>query len=165
MTVAFELVKSNLTRCTPEERQKLKMLIAKHPGTAATKAAVSVNEAQADWLLQGILSELKRRGHRHHVQNYAEVRSICSNFEMSSFEVRRELEHQLMRRIPEPRRDQLLTLGFVSAQALAGYIQRWAPVALKPMLQFSSRTLEAIENSFPNYIASGMVYVLIQRKL
>lgn len=166
MTAAFELVKANLMRCTPEERNKLKMLIARHPGTAVQKTAVSVNEFRNDWLLQGILDELRRRGHRHKIQNYAEVRKLCDTFEMDSTAVRRELEHQLARHVSDPRFDQLLTLGFVSAQALARYIASWdkgPPVALKPMLQLVNRTLEAIERSFPNYLASGMIYVLVQR--
>lgn len=165
MTAAFELVRANLLNCTPEERQKLKLLITRHPGTAAKRAAVSVNEVQSDWLLQGILAELKRRGHRHHIESYAQVRSLCNDFEMNSIDVRRELEHQLTRKLPEPRRDQLLTLGTAAARSLASYIEAWRPIALKPMLQYAGRTMEALENSFPGYLGSGMIYCLIQRNL
>jgi hypothetical protein len=165
MTAAFELVKSNLMRCTPEERTKLKMLITKHPGTKAKTTAVSVNEVQADWLLQGMLTELSRRGHRHHIQDYAQVRSLCSNYEMSSQDIREQLEGQVKKHIAEPSRAELLTLGTVSARALADYIHAWSPIGLKPMLQCTGRTLEALDNSYPDYIQSGMIGCLIDARL
>ena len=167
MTAAFELVKSNLMRCTPEERQKLKMLITRHPGTAAKKAAVSVNELEADWLLQGTRDELKRRGHKHYVRDYAQIRSLCSDYEMASMEIREQLERQVERHIQNPTLTQLRTLGAVSARSLAQYIQSWKkgpPVALTPMLQNVSRTLEALEFSFPGYIQSGMIGCLIDSR-
>jgi hypothetical protein len=165
MTAAFELVRANLLRCTPEERTKLKMLITRHPGTAAKKAAVSVNEVQSDWLLQGTLAELKRRGHKHYVESYAQIRSLCTNYELTSQEIREQLEQQVRKRIEAPTRSQLLTLGTVSARALADYIHAWSPVGLKPMLQFTGRTLEALDNSFPEYLQSGMIGCLIDLRL
>lgn len=168
MTAAFELIQANLLRCTPEERQKLKMLITRHPGTKTKTTAISVNEVEADWLLRGTLSELKRRGQKYFVRDYTQIRSLCSDYEMASREIRDQLMEQIERHIEEPSDAQLKTLGSVSARALADYIHTWRkgpPIALTPMLQNVGRTLEALEHSFPDYIESGMIGCLIDSRL
>jgi hypothetical protein len=83
---------------------------------------------------------------------------------MASQEVRNQLEEQVKTRIKEPSRTELLNLGTLSARALADYIHAWSPVGLKPMLQFTGRTLEAIDNSYPDYLQSGMIGYLIEAR-
>ena len=165
MATAFEQVVASLPKLTPTERLKLKMLLTKHPGGAkADGRANSVNRVQDDWLLQGMLAELKRRGQVFYVPTTAHVQQLCAAYALESQAVREELERQICLQIERPTGDQLKGLGVVCARAL---IRRFSDqsIGLQPLLQVAGRTLEALEDSFPGYLGSGMVYCLIQRKL
>lgn len=168
MTVAFEQVRALIPRLDPGERQKLKMLITRHPGSVAKTTAISVNPMTTDWLLQGILSELARRGHKHRIKSMEELRRIAPDYELSAGEVREALEEmlnvQMERILIRPSNSDFLTLGTVSARALIKYFEPRMTVALRPVLNVVGRTFEALENSFPDYLGSGMLPVLIQRK-
>jgi hypothetical protein len=166
MTAAFEQICALVPKLDPEERRKLKMLVTKHPGGAeAKRTALSVNGLQADWLLQGILTELARRGHKHHVTSMAQVRGLAPDYELSSQEVREHLEGLVKRRIANPTRAELMTLGVAAAGALIDYFGPRMPIGLKPLLGVVSRTTEALEGSFPDYLRSGMIYCLVRRRL
>jgi uracil-DNA glycosylase len=165
LTAAFEQIRAMIPRLNPEERRKLKMLITKHPGAEVKRTATSVNALQSDWLLQGILAELTRRGHKHHVTSLAQIRSLAPDYELSSQEVRAHLERVLRRHIENPTRAELATLGVATARALMDYFGTKMPIGLKPLLQVVGRSAEALESSFPDYLRSGMIYCLIQRKL
>jgi hypothetical protein len=154
-----------IPRLSPDERSKLKMLVTKHPGAEAKKTALSVNVLQSDWLLQGILAELARRGHKHHVASLAQIRSLAPDYELSSQEIRGHLESLVKKHIESPTRAELATLGVAAARALMDHFESKMPLGLKPMLNVVSRTTEAIESSFPGYLRSGMIYCLLQRKL
>jgi uracil-DNA glycosylase len=165
VTAAFEQIRAMLPKLDPEERRKLKMLITKHPGAEVKRTAPSLNGLQADWLLQGILVELGRRGHKHHVASLAQVRGLAPDYELTSQEVREHLERLVKKHIENPTRAELMALGVVAATALIDYFGPRMPIGLKPVLNVVGRTTEAIENSFPDYLRSGMIYCLIKRRL
>lgn len=160
-STTFAQVQALLPRLTPDERTKVRLLITKHPGTAAKRSAASLNEVEADWLLQGILNELKRRGQKPYVKSMAQVRDACANYEMSSKDVREHLEGMLPDDISNA---ELRMLGLIIARALIDRFTE-APIGLTPLLQLAGRAMEAIDNSFPGYLGSGMLYWLVQRKI
>jgi uracil-DNA glycosylase len=165
VTAAFEQIRAMIPKLDPDERHKLRMLVTKHPGAKVKSLAPSVNGLQADWLLQGILAELGRRGHKHHVASLAQVRGLAPDYELSSQEVRAHLESLVKKHIENPTRAELMTLGVAVACALMDYFASKMPVGLKPMLNVVGRTTEALESSFPGYLQSGMIYCLIERRL
>ena len=160
MTTAFSQVQALIPKLAPEERTKIRMLLTKHAGVKESRAAISVNTARADWLLQGYLDELERRGQKYHVGGMAQIRVLCADYEMNAQAVRANLEEML----DEPSRAELLTLGTLIAKAL---IRRFPklPIGLQPLLSVTGRALEALDDSFPGYIAAGMLSCLITRKL
>lgn len=160
MTAAFAQVQALLTRLTPDERNKIKLLIAKHPGTAAKRSVASFNEVEADWLLQGILAELRRRGHKPHIKDMSQIRGLCVDYEMTSQEVREHLEAMLPSEVTAA---ELRTLGTITARALIDRFRN-VPIGLKPLLQLAGRSMEALDDSFPGYLGSGMIYWIVKRK-
>lgn len=161
MTSAFEQAHALVPRLSADERNKLRLLLIKHSGERV-KASKAVNELDADWLLRGICRELERRGLPHHVGSMIEVRRMAPDYELSSQEVRQHLEAQIEASWRTPTRTELFTLGNVAGGALADYFKNSR--SLKRLLNVAGRTVEALEASFPGYLQSGYVYVLLQRK-
>jgi hypothetical protein len=110
-----------------------------------------------DWLLEGIFSELNRRGLMAGRVPLKRVKEIAPKYAVESERVR----GLLMRGLRRPPYVQLLSLGRVSARALADYLQSWASVSLQSLLQNAGKTPEALDASFPDYLSSGMLTYLI----
>jgi hypothetical protein len=136
------------------------MLLERFPGaTKSTSNRVQSDRPEADWLLQGFLQELKRRNQPAVAVDWRMIRSIAPNYEVRAQEVRDYFEDNL----PGTSRTELQALGAVLGRALAVYIEPRMPVALRPLLTNVGSTSEALENSFPGYLASGMLPLLIRR--
>jgi hypothetical protein len=140
------------------DRKKLRMFMDALPGgKGASLMAPMPND---DWLLTGILYELSRRGmkYRHEIVpegNYAEDSEI----------VRSELTRLLGISIPDLKYVEQLALGKLVAKALANYlVNKKLNLGLKVMLNNVGKSLEAIDASFPGYLASGVaVGFLVKR--
>jgi hypothetical protein len=160
----LDQIRSLLPKLNGVERKKIAMLVAKYPG-GATNGSVRSDNPELDWLLQGFISELKRRGHPVHLGSMTAVRQLAPNYEVASHEIRGYLERQLDRSDGRPAsRTELVVLGGILGRSLAVHIEPRMPVALRPMLLNVDSTLEALENSFPGYLAAGMIPMLTGRR-
>jgi hypothetical protein len=170
MSNEYQQILRLLPAVTPEERKKLKVLVGAFKGGKSVQNSSqerypngNVN-ANGDWLFEGIIAELGRRGLNYRAPQVTQSRS--ENYEQDSVFVRTRLEQNLKVLVPQPKRAHFLALGSRSAHSLAEYISRWdTPLGLKFMLNNVSRTFEALDRSFPGYLASGMVGVLVQRDI
>jgi hypothetical protein len=115
----------------------------------------------SDWLAEGIVYELDRRGlafKRLHGywQKLAPIR-----FDKVSLAVRGSLERGFDKPLTEP---QKYVLGRVVAMALVDYLaNKWnaRPLTLKSVLEAVPDTLAALDESYPGYLAAGMLGRLI----
>jgi hypothetical protein len=114
-----------------------------------------------DWLLPGIDAELRRRGLNHRPLSTATISRLAPNYFAESTQVRQHLEKQLKRSVPL-KHAQLVSLGNVLARALADYRSPVTPLGIKFMLQNVGNIPEAVEQSFPGYMAAGMLHCLVR---
>jgi hypothetical protein len=147
-------------RLNSADRKTFRMFVNGAPGGKDSPSGSAESDSN-DWLLTGILFELKRRGIGYtrgrintaeHSRTYAEESAM----------VRKELLRVLKLSIPQPKYQELLSLGSVVARALISYRGKKAYVGLKPLLNDVGRSLEAIDNCFPGYMASGMLGYLLR---
>lgn len=139
------------------------LLATKFPGTGKASPRTGANNLESDWLFQGVVRELKRRGLPAFVGSPAMLRSIAPNFELSSQEVRTYFEQKLSGDPKPPTRTELLALGAILGRSLAVHIEPRMPVTLRTMLVNVGNSVEALENSFPGYLAAGMLDKLVRR--
>lgn len=111
-----------------------------------------------DWLGQGICIELRRRGL---VRGDAQIRAPDKAF----IRDQKEMSEFLVERIGRPLKSvEKAVLGQVAARALADYIGHSAPLSMRTMMQNVSKVPQALEDSFPGYLASGMVEKMIRER-
>lgn len=165
MTVAYQQALGLLPKMTQEERKNLRVALGQLRGTVVSPSASDKISAD-DWLFDGIVKELARRGLVYRLRDAAGIRRMAPNYEEDSMLVRGALEKSLKHGMPDFRPAHLTALGKASARCLANYIVSWKSqpqLGLKLMLVNAGRILEAVDNAFPSYISSGMVSVLVQR--
>ncbi|MGH7490595.1 MAG: hypothetical protein ACREMY_34030, partial [bacterium] len=87
----FDQIRSLVPKLSASDRKKVALLVNQFKGGKEVTSDYKVNK---DWLLQGILQELKRRGHPSFgsVEN---VRKVAPNYELVSQEVRLYFEEKL----------------------------------------------------------------------
>lgn len=141
------------------ERKAVKLFVTKFSGEAIEPATPSRNVRDDDWLLTGFISELHRRGFSY---RKVDPQELAPNYGDDARFVREQLIKHLAPIFPNPSYTQLLSLGSQVAKCLADRLQKTGPVGLKRMLASVGKTLEAIDDSFPDYLSSGMLYFLIQ---
>jgi hypothetical protein len=135
------------------------MFIDQFGGAASLQSA----SAKSDWLLTGILHELSRRGLHYHGQIDVSIIRLAPNYGDVAASMRDELVHEFKRSHPQPKYAELLALGSVTARALAEYLIRVrAPVGLKTMLQNVGKVFEALDVSYPGYVQSGFLGMLVK---
>jgi hypothetical protein len=159
---AFDDVRSLIPKLDTIDRRKLVMLLEKFQGSS-TKSVSRSESLDADWLLQGICEELKRRGLPSSVPSRVVLRKTAPSYELASQEVRAYFEQKLGQASPT----ELLKLGTNLGRALAIYVESWnkMPISLRTLLTTVSYTIEALENSFPSYVAGGMLPMLAGRHI
>ena len=113
-----------------------------------------------DWLLRGILTELDRRG-----LNVGKDFKIRRDSSYASFRAQSEsVRAHLLRMVPNLTAVQRRALGEVCGRELALYLASWqsAPeINRHTMLTYVSRVPEALERSFPGYMAAGLLKMVI----
>lgn len=148
-----------------EFRRKATFLLQQK--SASFKTVALENE---DWLLEGIKTELSRRGLLQPSDSFKLKNSRSyAGFQTKSEQVRELLE----KAAPELSLVELKYLGEVAAKELARYIESWNPkpgeqkvmVSLFTMLRFVDRVPQAIEVSFPGYIASQVLGIIITHNI
>jgi hypothetical protein len=118
---------------------------------------------EQDWLLDGILSVLKERGLEPVLPSPFRIRNSRSfgGFETQSDRVRNFLDIA----IPNMNVMEHKILGRLCAIVLAKMLDEWPiEVSLDHMLFHISRIPEALDKSFPGYIESGMLHLLVRRR-
>lgn len=113
-----------------------------------------------DWLLHGVLSELRRRGLDHRPFNIRNPASFAG-FSTQSASVR----ETLVLAAPDLTAVQRRVLGEIAAYELARYLQSWkkAPeINRETMLRYISRVPEAVETAYPGYLEAGLLSLIVR---
>lgn len=121
-------------------------------GAAATPDAVAIGD-QEDYLLYGIIHELKRRGL---IQSYeGGVRaSVTKRYTEESADIRSLLNL----RLGELPTVEMYALGRMAIRELARYQEaRDIPISGKMLINSIGLTITAIEASFPGYLEAGLL--------
>ncbi len=114
-----------------------------------------------DWLLAGILTELKHRG----LSNYQNFR-IKKSSSFAGFQTQSETVRILLEQgAPGLNLVERRFLGEIAGYELANYIKGWTDVSLYTMLENVGKVPMAIDHAFPGYLASKMLWVVIRHKL
>lgn len=104
-----------------------------------------------DYLLMGIEYELRRRGL---LGSREKLWGVSPKFHRVSASVRATLEERAGKIAPPQR----IALGRLCARALADYLDNGpAPISGKLLLDNAHKTMTAVENSFPGYLATGLL--------
>lgn len=112
---------------------------------------------EGDWLLEGITHVLQSRGI---IRSGHSLMMIDGKVKAALLEA----QNGLLAAVGRPLKTvEKVALGRVTAEALADMISAYAPLGPKIMLQHIPKATQALENSFPGYLASGMVGLLIQQ--
>jgi hypothetical protein len=112
-----------------------------------------------DWLLRGLLCELRRRG----LDNRASfsVRKSSTSFVTQSERIRK----LLIDAVPDMTLTERRLLGEIIGEALANYlVSIRQEVSLTSMLRHVGKVPQAMDHSFPDYIATGMLRLVIQTR-
>lgn len=169
MTSPLEQALSRVRALSGGDRQKLLLWLkngaGNKPGASGGERSAKANIA-SDWLLWGVLAELKRRGLSYREQGPADIRRLAPNYEAASEPVRAQLERCLRQGVPTPGKVELYALGSLAARALAEYMESWegvrVPIGLKSLLNNIGKTLEAVDQSYPGYLRCGLIHCLLR---
>jgi hypothetical protein len=124
---------------------------------------------QSDWLLEGVLSELRRRGLGHMVPPSFTIRKSNSyhGYETQADRVRLVLTAA----VPNMTLPETMSMGAIAAKCLADFILTWKrddggkfEVSLETMLHNIHQVPAALDAAFPGYLESGMMGFLLRRK-
>ncbi|MDE2426277.1 MAG: hypothetical protein KGO96_10275 [Elusimicrobia bacterium] len=160
MTDLSEVLKSlsSLRRSELEEVKKRATFLLQH----SMSVVESVEEE--DWLLYGIMEELKRRG--LHSGGDFRIRHASSHagFQSQSERVRA----LLLEAVPGLSLSERRLLGMLAAESLATYISKWRPepreVSRDNLLRYVGKVPEAIDSSFPDYLSAGMLASVLHHR-
>lgn len=156
----------NLT--SVEKAQALARLKATSLGVDGGRALAEVPDA-ADWLLEGMYFELRRRGLLGAQERVParQVQRLAPDWNSAAGAVRKLLAERLryFGAAHSPRYAIMLSLGNVAARALADYLEAGqVPIGLKVLLTNVGKVPQAIDRSFPSYLESGMLHCLVVRE-
>lgn len=121
------------------------------------KAEPAVDDT--DWLLDGILSEL--RGNGIYVPAFSKIKSlpIYSSYAEKSEQLRTVLEKQGVATKIEKRQ-----LAIICSKCLIEYLKSFTDVSLHTMLLHIDYIPQALERAFPGYLSSRMLTFLLNKK-
>jgi hypothetical protein len=150
-----------LPRLSYEARQRLIRKIRQLDAVEGkpTKNA-SEDPLPDDWLFDGILEVLRQRHMLIAKPSLRQLKSmrVWRSFCEKSEAVRGHIERQLP---DNPTRIDRQVLGTVIARCLARRLDKFTPVSLAAMLNYAHLALEALEDQFPGYLATGkLVWIL-----
>lgn len=102
----------------------------------------------------GLNNELRRRGALT-ARGSVPSALLTDKYHSHSAELREDLE---VRFNPPLHPSEKIALGNLLAEALAALLQRdGVPVKPQPMINSTPRMMEALEDAFPGYLASGLL--------
>lgn len=149
---------NQIIRWLPKLTVSEKRMLLKELGGTSTMPESSVS----DWLLPGIEAELRRRGLSFRPLTQQTIMRLAPNYFLESQRVRMDFEARLKRQGVTLNRSGLIALGHVAARVLADYRSPVTPLGVKFLLQNVGNIPEAVEQSFPGYLAAGMLHQLIR---
>ena len=109
-----------------------------------------------DWLLLGILSELRHRGLDNRPTVRLKKASSYAGFSAQSERVRQ----LLLDAAPGLTAVQRRALGEIAARALADYLT-WTDLNRDTLMRFVGRVPEALDKAYPGYTSSGLLPLII----
>ena len=153
---ALQTVLKHLPGLKPEEQQEVKKRLDFLLGSKP-KNDVS------DWLVEGVCAELVRRGllagksagYSSQLWNKVTPKSYAKDSEAVRVFLTENIFYALT--VAET-----YALGRLVARALADYLQNTPGFGLRMMLQQISKVPEALDASYPGYLAAGMLSRLIR---
>lgn len=162
---AVKQIISSLPKLTKAERQQLRQAMDFLDG-GKNRVVVAAQLSTEDWLAPGLLIELRRRGLGHPPLSVDRLNSLAPNYAADSAALRADLREKLKRGKAQACAErlnhvELLAFGRCCARALAEYLQPSRPVGLKVLFTNVSRVPDALEASFPDYLATGMIWLLV----
>ncbi len=156
MSKILDEVLARLPSLSAKERE-----IAGHRLLALAVTDVPKNEP--DWLFDGIIKELQRRGilgtYRVTLRDAGESAQTYSYYAGA-------VKTALLEGIRyKPKPPELISLGALAARALADDLEHGpAPISLKVLLRNTDRIPSAVEKSFPGYLGCGLLGQVIMFK-
>lgn len=138
------------------ELEQVKLRLDALLSTTTTKS-IKTRTLHVDWLTEGIIGEMRRRGlvAKKHVDPFRP-----DSYANSVTEVQAWLLTKSSRALTPPEK---LLLGSIVAHALADFLPTdKSPLTLRRMFYAISRVGEALEWAFPGYLQSGMLDFLIR---
>ena len=140
---------------SPDElaRVRGKLAFLATTGTPADKPTTGRSQPNGDWLLESLLYELQRRG-LITAGRRPPVARISSSYADAAAGVREELEEHLPNLKPVER----VSLGRLVAGSLVEYlIKIGVPVTLRTVFNNVDKSLVALDDAFPGYLAAGLL--------
>lgn len=115
---------------------------------------------ESDWLLEGIIHELKNRGLGETIPRRFRIDKpqAYHGYLAKAERVRVTLE----KAIGDLNRIEKLALGRLAARVLAGYIYSFREVTLPNLLGFVHLTIDAMEDAFPGYLSAGALRFVLK---
>src|ERR1035437_19351 len=144
------LVLKHLPKLGRPDLEKVRQRVVFLLGVAATKG----NHPEQDWLLDGITSELRRRG----LWSSSPIpkKLLPEGYAAKSATVQEHLLKGLAK--SNPRSVERMALGGLAATALADYLTKVkAPLGPKILLNNIEKVPLALEESFPGYCAQKLL--------
>jgi hypothetical protein len=120
------------------------------------------DSTESDWLLLGILDVLRERGMGQMIPPNFRIKSVKS---FGEYETQADRVRQLISdAIPDMSVTEQRAMGVIAARALATYLSKFTDVSLHNLLFYVARIPEAIDDSFPGYLAAGTLEFVIRHK-
>ena len=126
----------------------------------ALESLTAAPSTENDWLLQGVVAELRDRGLGETVPERLRLtnRRQYHGYIDKSARVRKFLEENL----PGLTRMERSQLGRLAASCLAEFIAKFRTVSLAGMLQSIDLVPAAVEEAFPDYVRTGSLPALFR---
>lgn len=137
-------------------------------GIKSTTSKLRKSESTSDpgdWFLIGVTAYLKDKGLLHSMYPVISFKARKRYEEMGGG-VRKDI-HKLFRvQLKEiPTSNQKMSIGLMVAECLAEWLKkRKIPISINTMVTHCHRSIEAIEESYPGYISSGLLPAIIGDK-
>jgi len=130
--------------------------------SALLSLSTDTADVEDDWLLYGIGHELSSRG----LGRMPPTSIVVTLNDYKTYDKHAEAMKAFLLNAVENSgdplsRNQRRALGCICARSLAGYIASFSEVGLNTMLRHVGNIQQAVDRSFPGYLASGMLRFLL----
>lgn len=147
----FEDIKDMVDLLSPAEKEKLRSHLG---GKKTTKSELPTD----DWLLDGIITHLNDIGLP--TSAYALTRLQAWNIYQKKAP---PVVSLLEKSAPKLSQIEMRSLGLLVARSLGKRIAVFAQVEARTMLRFIDQAPEALNRSYPGYLANGWISLLVKR--